>query len=94
MSLSFQLVYMSRSAKPHKKSSALRQSPAHVWWPHGPEYLHHLPATFLLISSRHGAAEGFDHVMGKHITALELLTSCLTLVTEPGYYAAVQRSGA
>lgn len=24
---------------------------------HGPEYLHHLPATFLLISSRHAAAE-------------------------------------
>ena len=51
---------------------------------HGPEYLHHLPATFLLISSRH-AERKIRPCHGKHIAASgELLTSCLNLVTEPG----------
>ncbi len=61
---------------------------------HGPEYLHHLPATFLLISSRHAAAEDSTMSWGKHIAALELLTSCLNSGHGTGYYAAVPRSGA
>lgn len=49
---------MARSAKPRKKNPALFGNRLRTsGGQHGPEYLHHLLATFLLISSRHAAAE-------------------------------------
>ncbi len=61
-----------------------------AWSRISPSFTGNLPAHFIPPC----CSRGFDHVMGKHIAVLELLTSCRNLVTEPGYYAAVQRSGA
>lgn len=61
-----------------------------AWSRISPSFTGDFPAHFIPPCS----SGRFDHVMGKHIAALELLTSCLSFGHGTGYYAAVPRSGA